>query len=109
MTLFHGTGAAQTKGSKIQRMVRNMLLTDSLITISGHLHDEAKTSRRFIRRAGAGLRVAKQTSLQCGTYLRWLGTYAEPKGMEPGGPDMVLLELQPDGKYVDRFKGEADA
>jgi predicted phosphodiesterase len=109
VTLFHGAGAAQTAGSKIQRMQRNMLLTDSLITLSGHLHDEAKTSRRFLRRMNDGsIKVVKQTALQCGTYIKYIGSYGEIGGMAPTGPDMIVIEFKSDGKYVDRFKGESD-
>lgn len=108
-TLFHGAGAAATAGSKIQRMQRNLLLTDSSITLSGHLHDEAKTSRRYVKRSADGsIKITKQTSLQCGTYLRWIGSYGEVGGMSPTGPDMIVIELLPDGKYIDRFKGEGD-
>lgn len=108
-TLFHGAGAAQTPGSKIQRMQRNMLLSDSMITLSGHLHDEAKTSRRYVKRAVDGsVRVVKQTALQCGTYLQYIGSYGEVGGMSPVGPDMIVIELFPDGKYADKFKGESD-
>lgn len=107
-TLFHGAGAAQTPGSKIQRMQRNMLLSDSMITLSGHLHDEAKTSRRYVKRSVDGtVRVVKQTALQCGTYLQYIGSYGEVGGMAPVGPDMIVIELFDDGKYVDKFKGES--
>jgi hypothetical protein len=110
LTLFHGAGAAQTAGSKIQRMQRNMLLTDSLITLSGHLHDEAKTSRRFLKRMNDGtIKVVKQTALQCGTYMKYIGSYGEIGGMSPTGPDMIVIEFKPDGKYIDRFKGDSDS
>ena len=108
-TLFHGAGAAQTAGSKIQRMQRNMLLTDSMITLSGHLHDEAKTSRRYVKRMPDGtVRVVKQTSLQCGSYLAYIGSYGEVAGMQPTGPDMIVVEFKPDGKYLDKFKGDSN-
>jgi len=108
-TLAHGAGAAQTAGAKVARLQRNLLLTDSMITISGHLHDEAKTSRRFVKRQKDGtVKVVKQTSLQIGSYLRWLGSYAETALMPPTGPDMVVIELLPDGKYIDRFKGSSE-
>lgn len=107
-TLFHGAGAAATPGSKIQRMQRNIALTDSLITLSGHLHDEAKTSRRFVKRTSNGLKIVKQTALQCGTYLKYIGSYGEVSGMSPTGPDMIVIELLSDGRYIDRFKGESD-
>lgn len=108
-TLFHGAGAAQTAGAKVQRQQRNMLLTDSLITLSGHLHDESKTSRRFTKRTpDGGYRTTKQTSLQCGTYLKWVGSYGEIGGMPPTGPDMVLISFHPDGNYTDQFKGEGE-
>lgn len=108
-TLFHGAGASITPGSKTQRLQRNILLSDSLITLSGHLHDEMKTSRRFIKRTSDGhVKIAKQTALQCGTYLKYLGSYGEVGGMPPTGPDMIVIELMADGRYIDRFKGESD-
>jgi hypothetical protein len=108
-TLFHGAGAAVTPGSKIQRMQRNMLLTDSMITLSGHLHEEAKTSRRYVKRSHDGeIKIVKHVSLQCGTYLKYIGSYGEVGGMPPVGPDMIVIELMPDGKYKDTFKGESD-
>lgn len=108
-TLFHGAGASVTPGSKIQRMQRNMLLTDSLITLSGHLHEEAKTSRRYEKRMPDGsVKIVKQVSLQCGTYLTYVGSYGEIAGMPPVGPDMIVIELFDDGKYKDTFKGESD-
>jgi hypothetical protein len=108
-TLFHGAGAAATPGSKIQRMQRNMLLTESMITLSGHLHEEAKTTRRFMMRLPNGdIKIAKHIALQCGTYLQYLGSYGEVGGMAPVGPDMILIELLPDGKYHDMNKGEAE-
>ena len=109
-TLFHGAGAAATAGSRTQRLQRNLLLTDSLITLSGHLHDEMKTSRRFTQRAPNGkIKIAKQTALQCGTYLQYIGSYGEVGGMSPTGPDMIVIELLSDGRYIDRFKGESDS
>lgn len=109
-TLFHGAGAAVTPGSKIQRMQRNMLLTDSLITLSGHLHEEAKTSRRYEKRMPDGtIKIVKHVSLQCGTYLKYVGSYGEIAGMPPVGPDMIVIELFGDGKYKDTFKGESDS
>ena len=109
-TLFHGAGAAATPGSKIQRMQRNMLLTDSLITLSGHLHEEAKTSRRYERRMPDGtINIVKTVALQCGTYMKYVGSYGEIGGMGPVGPDMIVIELFPDGKYKDTFKGESDS
>ena len=109
-TLFHGAGGAATPGSKIQRMQRNMLLTDSLITLSGHLHEEAKTSRRYVRRMSDGsIKIIKHVSLQCGTYMTYLGSYGEIAGMPPVGPDMIVIELFDDGHYKDTFKGESDS
>lgn len=109
-TLFHGAGAAVTPGSKIQRMQRNMLLTDSLITLSGHLHEEAKTVRRYEKRMADGsVKVVKHIALQCGTYLKYVGSYGEIAGMPPVGPDMIVIELFEDGKYKDTFKGESDS
>ena len=108
-TLFHGAGAAATAGSRTQRLQRNILLSDSLITLSGHLHDEMKTSRRFVKRSSDGkIKVAKQTALQCGTYMTYIGSYGETGGMSPTGPDMIVIELLEDGRYIDRFKGESD-
>ncbi len=110
VTLFHGAGAAATSGSKTQRLQRNILLTDSIITLSGHLHEEMKTSRRFTSRAPDGkLKNSKQTALQCGTYLKYIGSYGEVGGMAPTGPDMIVIELLADGRYIDRFKGESDS
>ena len=109
-TLFHGAGAAVTPGSKIQRMQRNMLLTDSMITLSGHLHEEAKTSRRYEKRMPDGsIKIVKHVSLQCGTYLKYVGSYGEVAGMPPVGPDMIVIELFSDGRYKDVFKGESDS
>lgn len=108
-TLFHGAGAASTPGSITQRLQKNILLSDSLINLSGHLHNEMKTSRRFVKRSSDGtIKIAKQTSLQCGTYLKYIGSYGEVGGMNPTGPDMIVIELMPDGRYIDRFKGESD-
>jgi hypothetical protein len=108
-TLFHGAGAAATAGSKVQRLQRNLMLTDSLITLSGHLHDEMKTSRRFVTRYKNGVKITKQTALQCGSYLGYMGSYGEVAGMSPTGPDMIVIELLADGRYIDRFKGESDS
>lgn len=109
-TLFHGAGAAATAGSITQRLQKNILLSDSLITLSGHLHSEMKTSRRFVKRSADGkIKVTKQTSLQCGTYLKYIGSYGEVAGMAPTGPDMIVIELFEDGRYIDRFKGESDS
>ena len=108
-TLFHGAGAASTPGSITQRLQKNIMLTDSLITLSGHLHSEMKTSRRFVKRSAEGkIKVTKQTSLQCGTYLQYIGSYGEVAGLSPTGPDMIVIELLEDGRYIDRFKGESD-
>lgn len=109
-TLFHGAGAAQTAGGKTMRLQKNMLITDSLITLSGHLHDEHKTTRTFMRRQPDGsLKPFKTLSIQCGSYLKYLGSYAERAGMVPGGADMVLITLHSNGKYIDRFKGDSEA
>jgi len=109
-TLFHGAGAAATAGSKVQRMQRNMLLTDSTITLSGHLHEEAKTSRRYTKRLPDGsITTVKTVALQCGTYLKYIGSYGETGGMAPVGPDMIVIELFDDGKYKDTSKGESDS
>ena len=55
------------------------------------------------------IKIVKHVSLQCGTYLKYVGSYGEVAGMPPVGPDMIVIELFSDGRYKDVFKGESDS
>lgn len=97
----HGSGAAQTPGGKINRLVRFMDLALSDITLTGHTHEMLEYSRS---RVGANRECNKITNVDqlgvvCGTFLRTYTQnvvgYGEVAGYHPTSIGTPAIEIVP--------------
>lgn len=105
-TIAHGVGGAQTPGAVTQRTQKDMLTTDSQINLYGHLHKDDVTQRRFIgRSADGGLQIKQQRGARCGTYMKYMGSYAERRLMSPADCYMIVVNLLENGHFTIETKG----
>ena len=103
---WHGTGAAQTEGARLMRLVRLVNDIEADIYLMGHLHAmTSHTPDRLVQRDGR-VRSVKLAATICGS---WLKTYAQPhegeildpsygeeKGYKPSRIGMPIIRITPD-------------
>lgn len=99
--LFHGRGAAQTAGAKMQMLHRFMQSGDSQIYLCGHLHDAmVKFDWRMLRQPGQNrVKLIKIGGAMSSSFLDYFGSYAEVAGMNPSGLMMARVIVEPSGKW----------
>jgi len=100
VALWHGTGAAATKGSKAQMLHRFMQTGDHQLYLVGHLHDVVLLfdwKERF--KADGDVRLQKIAGVMSSSFLDHFGTYAERKGLPPTDTMMARAILEPNGKW----------
>lgn len=101
MDLWHGKGAGQTAGSKMQMLHRFMQSGDSQIYLVGHLHDAmVKFDWRMIRQPGENrVKLVKIGGAMSSSFLEYFGSYAEVAGFTPSGLMMARTIVEPNGKW----------
>lgn len=99
--LFHGRGAAQTAGAKMQMLHRFMQSGDAQIYLVGHLHDAmVKMDWRILRQPGQNhVKLVKIGGAMSSSFLDYFGSYAEVAGMNPTGLMMARVIVEPSGKW----------
>lgn len=99
--LWHGKGAAQTAGAKMQMLHRYMQSGDSQIYLVGHLHDAmVKFDWRIIRQPGKNFtKLVKIGGAMSSSFLDYFGSYAEVMGLQPSGLMMARIIVEPTGKW----------
>lgn len=101
MDLWHGKGAAQTAGAKMQMLHKYMQSGDSQIYLVGHLHDAlSKFDWRLIRQPGKNkVKLVKIGGAMSSSFLDYIGSYAEVMGLQPSGLLMARVIAEPSGKW----------
>jgi hypothetical protein len=101
MDLWHGKGAAQTAGSKMQMLHRFMQSGDSQIYLVGHLHDAmVKFDWRILRQPGQSrVKLIKIGGAMSSSFLDYFGSYAEVMGLTPSGLMMARIIVEPSGRW----------
>ena len=99
VSLWHGGGAARTKGAKAQMLHRFMSQADSTVYLVGHIHDSLLLwDWREERRAGKS-RLQKIVGIMSSSFLDYWGTYAEVAAMSPSDTMMARIVLEPSGHW----------
>jgi hypothetical protein len=101
IALWHGTGAARTKGAKAQMLTRFMESGDSQLYLVGHLHDLVLLGGwRSLRKPGHNnVHIQKIMGGMSTSFLSYWGTYAEVAGLTVSDVAMIRAVLEPDGKW----------
>ena len=99
--LFHGRGAARTKGAKCGMLYEFMRHSDADCCLVGHLHD-AIALYRWIRERDVnnlGLRFRRQGGAMSSSFLEWVGSYAEVSDLEATDCLMAKITLNANGTW----------
>jgi hypothetical protein len=100
--LYHGRGAARTKGAKV--MMLNQLMKDypgSQLYLVGHLHDCFILPTIVWERIPGrnNVKMQKAVGAMSSSFLNFFGTYAEVAGMSANDVLMVRTILEPNGHF----------
>jgi len=95
----HGSGYAQTRGGKMQRLKKFVDQTNADITLMGHLHDKlvypdiqlVPQDGKIVERERLGV----MTGSYLATYAEGTTTYAEKRGYDPVPLGSPRIPLQP--------------
>lgn len=102
--LWHGRGAARSKGAKLNMLHEEMRKHDCQLLLVGHLHDVLMTVDWKVKRENNKIKLVKQYGAMSSSFLEFWGTYAEVAGMNPTDVMMARTILEPDGSYEMTFK-----
>jgi hypothetical protein len=99
--LWHGTGAGQTPGAKMNMIDRFMNRGDADLYLTGHLHDAmTKFKWREVRDpSNLTVKLKKVGGAMSSSFLQYWHTYAEAKNLEPNGLMMARTILEPNGHW----------
>ncbi len=103
---WHGSGAAQTEGARLMRLVRFVNDIEADIYLMGHLHAmTSHTPDRLICRNGQ-IKSVKLAATICGSWVKTYNqpeegeiqdpTYGEEKGYKPSRIGMPIIRIEPD-------------
>jgi hypothetical protein len=104
--LWHGKGAAQTAGAKMNMLVSAMVKSDANFVLVGHLHDSFLKWRWMKERDSANLRVnlIKQGGAMSSSFLEYFAAYAETMNLDPSGVMMARAILYPEKHWEITFR-----
>jgi len=103
--LWHGRGAAKTKGAKINLIHEIMKKSDCDLILLGHLHDVLMTfDWRVVRNNSSNICLKKQGGAMSSSFLEFFGTYAEVSGLNPADVMMACTTLFPNGHWRLQFQ-----
>jgi hypothetical protein len=98
--LWHGGGAARTKGAKINSVHETMKKSDADLILQGHLHDPVMTfDWRVQRDKNNNISLRKQGGAMSSSFLEFWGTYGEVARMNPSDVMMACATVFPNGKW----------
>jgi hypothetical protein len=101
LSLWHGRGAARTKGTIAQTLARFIEQGDSQVYLMGHLHQPlilpVWKERRKTR--GLGMELHKCIGAVGSSFLETYGSYAEVGGFSVSDVLMPRVVLEPNGKW----------
>jgi len=101
ISLWHGGGAAQSPGARMNMLHKFMQTGDSQLYLVGHLHDAMlKFNQRVVRERGKNrVRLMKVGGAMSSSFLEYFGGYAEVACMSPNDLIMAKCDLFPNGKF----------
>jgi len=99
ISLWHGTGAARTKGARLNMLHRFMGQGDSQLYLCGHLHDVVATYDWRQWRDGDRIKLRKIAGVMSSSFLEYWNTYAEIAGLPPSDTMMARVILEPNGHW----------
>jgi hypothetical protein len=97
--LWHGGGAARTKGAKAQMLHRFMQQGDSQLYLCGHLHDVVLLFDWRQQRKGNDIHLEKIAGCMSSSFLEFWGGYGERMGLAPSDTMMCRCVLDPSGHW----------
>lgn len=100
VALYHGRGAARTKGARANMLHDFMRHGDSQLYLCGHLADAIVLfDWRESRSSDGGLSLMKICGAMSSSFLKYWGTYAEVGGYAPSDTLMARTILYPGGGW----------
>ena len=103
--LWHGRGAARTKGAKINLVHETMKKSDCDLILLGHLHDVLSTfDWRVVRDKNDKIILKKQGGAMSSSFLEFWGTYGEVGGLNPSDVMMACATVFPSGHWRLQFQ-----
>jgi hypothetical protein len=99
--LWHGKGAAQTAGAKMNLIDRTMRdEADAHLTLIGHLHDPmVKFMSRKRLQPNGDIKFIKTGGAMSSSFLDYWGTYAEVMNLQVSPLMMARTILEPNGHW----------
>jgi hypothetical protein len=99
--LWHGKGAAQTAGAKMNMLHAAMIASDANLVLVGHLHDAFSKFRWMRNRDANNLKVkfVKQGGAMSSSFLEYIGSYAEIMNMSMSDCMMACARIEPSGHW----------
>jgi hypothetical protein len=104
VSLWHGSGAARTKGAKAQMLHRFMGQADSDLYLVGHLHDAVQLYDWRQYRVGKRIELRKIAGMMSTSFLGYWNSYGEVAAMSPSGTIMGRVILYRDGSWETTMK-----
>ena len=100
ISMFHGGGGGQTKGSIANNLMKFMGQADSQLYLMGHLHQAMVVQESRERREKGRMEVQKIVGARGSSYLNSYGTYAEViMGANPQTIQMPRAVLESNGHW----------
>ena len=99
ISLWHGGGAARTKGAKAQMLHRFMHQGDSQVYLVGHLHDVVLLFDWRQARVGNRIKLQKIAGIMSSSFQSYWNSYAEVFAMSPSDTMMARVILDKDGRW----------
>lgn len=99
ISLWHGTGAARTKGARLNMLHRFMGQGDSQLYLVGHLHDVVATYDWRQRRDGNKIKLQKIAGVMSSSFMDYWNTFGEVAGFPPSDTMMARVILEPNGHW----------
>ena len=103
---WHGSGAAQTEGARLGRLVRLVNEMEADIYLMGHLHAITTHTPDRLRVVNGRLRSVRLAATICGSWLKTYyqpdegetidPTYGEQKGYKPSRIGCPIIRIYPD-------------
>lgn len=95
----HGAGFAQTKGGKMQALVKFCRQTDADITLVGHLHDSMQHPDQMLTLINGHIVARTRLGVMTATYLKTyeedVTTYGEKRGYDPVPLGSPRIQITP--------------
>jgi len=99
VSLWHGSGSAQTAGAKMQMIDRFMQKADSHLYLVGHLHDAMMKFGWRQERSRGKIRLIKIAGAMSSSFMEYFGNYAEVMALSPSDVLMTRCVLEPAGGW----------